>query len=278
VTDIAPNPDIYPLRAEPDLVNHLGFILAEEEALKKRLVGIKVPSRPGFQGDTDVGVWFRYPEGERQLAYPFITIDLLTVEPDYALFTSDFYQDPEGLYQPSFSPTLPPINDETGWGRGYAIPNYLPMNLVFQIAVYSRSALHDRYLQSIFMTDVIPYRPFFITSVDGVERRTDRIGFQAADRIETTESGTKRIFCKIYTVSMLTEIPQNSFASPDGYSRYLALRVLIPVVERAKFDSYFNAVLKNTDNPMAVHTAQERADEGEYFYVAHEGRVVPPAT
>ena len=55
-----------------------------------------VPTRPGYEGTTEVGVWFRYPEGERQLAYPFITIDLLTVEPDYELFTSTFIQDPDG--------------------------------------------------------------------------------------------------------------------------------------------------------------------------------------
>lgn len=275
---MALNPDIYPLRADPDLVEHLGFILAEDEALKKRFMGLVVPTRPGYQGTTDVEVWFRYPEGERQLSYPFITIDLLTVEPDYELFTSDFYQNPEGLYQPSFSPTLPAFPDGDEWNRGYAIPNYLPMRLVYQISHFCRSALHDRYLTSIFMTDVLPYRPFFITSVDGVERRTDRVGFQAADSIETTESGTKRIFRKIYTVSMLTEIPQNNFADPASYSRYLALRVLIPVVERAKFDSYFGVVLDGHGNPMSETSDQARADAGEYFYVAHEGRLAPPAT
>ncbi len=272
MTDL--NPDVYPLLAPPDMVNHLGFILAEDEALKKHLSKIYVPFRPGEPPNTEVGCWFRYPEGERQLHYPFITIDLLTVEPDYELFTSTYIQDPEGLYQPSFSPNLP----EVPWNRGWSIREYLPMRLVYQVAVYSRSALHDRYLQSIFMTDVLPQRPFFITSVDGVERRTDRIGFQAADRIETNESGTKRIFCKIYTVSMLTEIPQNSFTDPNEYSRFLALRVLIPVVARDQFDSYFAHVLDGHARPMSEFTTEERAQQGEYFHVAHEGRQVPPAT
>jgi len=274
MSDIALNPDVYPLQAEPDLVEHLGFILAEEEALKKRFTGIKVPSRPGYQGMTDVGVWFRYPEGERQLAYPFITIDLLTVEPDYELFTSTFMQDPTDLYQPSFSPTLPPLPPGA---RGYAVREYLPMRLVWQVSTFCRSALHDRYLTSIFMTDVLPYRPFFIDSVDGVARRTDRIGFQAADTLETTESGTKRIFRKIYTISMLTEVPQNSFADADGYSRYLALRVLIPVVEQAKFDHYFQTILAGHVDPIDEFTAEEREAAGEYFHIAHEGRLTPPA-
>jgi len=277
VTDIAPNPDIYPLRAEPDLIEHLGFILAEEEALKKRFSGIKVISRPGYQGMTDVGVWFRYPEGERQLAYPFITIDLLTVEPDYELFTSTFLQDPQDLYQPSFSPTLPPLPAPES-AYGYTIREYLPMRLVWQVSTFCRSALHDRYLTSIFMTDVLPYRPFFIESVDGVARRTDRIGFQAADTLETTESGTKRIFRKIYTISMLTEIPQNSFADPGSYSQFIALRALIPVVDRAKFDHYFKTVLDGHADPIDEFTPKEREDAGEYFHVAHEGRLTPPAT
>jgi hypothetical protein len=152
------------------------------------------------------------------------------------------------------------------------------MRLVWQVSHFSRNALHDRYLTSIFMTDVLPYRPFFITSIDGVARRTDRIGFQAADSIETTESGTKRIFRKIYTVSMLTEIPQNSFSDPDGYAKYLALRVLIPVVDRAKFDHYFKTILDGHPDPMSEFTKQEREDAGEYFHVAHEGRRTPPAT
>ena len=269
---------VYPLKAEPDLVEHLGFILAEEEALKKRFEGIVVPTRPGEPGTSKVGVWFRFPEGERQISYPFITIDLLTIEPNYEIFTSTFIQDPydpDPLYQPSFSPTLPPLD----WGhRGYRIREYLPMRLIWQVSHFCRSALHDRYLSSIFQTDVLPVRPFWIESVDGVWRRTDRIGFQAADSIETTESGTKRIFRKIYTVSMLTEIPQNYFNSEDGYSEYQALRVLIPVVAREQFDNYFNEILKGHADPMSEFTDEERAEEGEYTYIAHEGDNVPSAT
>jgi hypothetical protein len=263
-----------PLKAEPDLVEHLGFILAEEEALKKRFEGIVVPTRPGDPATTEVGVWFRYPESERQIAYPFVTIDLLTVEPDYELFTSTFLQDPTDLYQPSFSPTLPPLD----WSsRGYKIREYLAMRLVWQVSTFCRSALHDRYLTSIFMTDVLPQRPFWIDSVDGVARRTDRIGFQAADSIETTESGTKRIFRKIYTVSMLTEIPQNYFTSPEGFSAYQALRVLIPVVAREQFDTYYQQILRGHADPMSEFTNEERANAGEHFYVSHEGENTPSA-
>ena len=136
------------------------------------------------------------------------------------------------------------------------------MRLILQVSHFCRSALHDRYLTSIFMTDVLPVRPFCIESVDDVWRRTERIGFQAADSIETTESGTKRIFRKIYTISMLTEIPQNHFDSAEGYSDYQALRVLIPVVDREQFDNYFAKILDGHADPMSEFTDEERADRG----------------
>jgi hypothetical protein len=262
------------LRAPPDLVAHLGFILAEEEALKQWLTGLKVPTRPGTEGTTDVEVWYRWPEGERQIKYPYITIDFLTAEPNYELFTSTFIQEPRGLYQPSFSPTLPPVPA----GMTYNVREYLVMNLVWQVAVYSRSALHDRYLTSIFMTDVLPPRPFFIYSAaDDLHHRTERVSFQAADTLETTESGTKRVFRKIYTISMLTEIPQNVFTDPEGYSSYQALRVLIPVVARPQFDTYFARILNGHSDPIGEFSQDQREREGEYFYIAHEGDTAPSA-
>jgi hypothetical protein len=261
---------------QPDLEKHLGFLLSEEEALKRWLTGIKIPGL-NSNGDVTVDVWYRYPEGERQIKYPFITIDMLQIEPDYAIFTSTYLQDPTNLYVPSVSKTLPPLD----WGAGplgYQIREYLPIRITWQVAHYARSALHDGYLTSIFMTDMIPVRPFFIyNDADGVDRRVDRIAFQAADTIETSESGTKRIFRKIYTISMLTEIPQNVFSDPDGYLAYQALRVLIPVVAREQFDSYFATILDGHADPIGEFTEDERQQEGEYFHITHEGKTVPSA-
>ena len=54
-----------------------------------------------------VKVWYRYPEGERQIDYPFICIDFLSAEPAFDLFHSDHMEDAERAYRPSFSPTSP---------------------------------------------------------------------------------------------------------------------------------------------------------------------------
>ena len=131
-----------PQIGSPDLVAHTGFLLAEDEAIKAMVSGITVPERPGSTETTEVLVWFRFPEGERQIRYPFITLDLITVEPAFELFTSVYNNELEGLYQPSVSPTIPPLGP--GGLTTYSIPNYLPFRLVYQIMVHCRSSLHER--------------------------------------------------------------------------------------------------------------------------------------
>jgi len=261
-------------RDEPDVWSHKGFLLAEDEMMKTHLSGIKVPGRDITSPTTEVGVWFRWPEGERQIRYPFITIDLLQADPAFDLFTSDYYPDSAGRYRPSVSPTLP--SPPGGWGlQDYAARNYLPFRLMYQVAVHSRNALHDRYLQSIFKTDVFPVRPFWIQCpADQVWRRTELTQTAASDLSETTESGTKRIFRKVYTVNVLGEVPQDRIE--DSWV-YKALRVFIPVVSLAQFDSYYNTFLDNQPDPASDFTEQERVDGGELAHIYHQGRDMPSA-
>ena len=49
-----------------------GFLLAEDEALKQHLSGITVTDDRNEH--RPVKVFFRYPEGETEKHYPFITI------------------------------------------------------------------------------------------------------------------------------------------------------------------------------------------------------------
>lgn len=252
----------------PNIATHTGFILAEDASLKAYLSGIKVPERPGSANQTDVGVWFRFPEGERQIKYPFITIDLLNAEPAYDLFTSVYREDEQGLYQPSVSPNLPVLGSPL---MKYSVPNYLPFRLVYQVTVHSRSAMHDRYLMSLFMTDVIPPRPFWLkVDADGTYRRIERVGFTQSDQAETTESGSKRIFRKIYTITLMAEIPQAAF-----FTTYRVLRALLSVVDRDSMDTYFTNILKNQPDPLNDFTEEERVARGEYFTSWAEGRELP---
>jgi hypothetical protein len=237
---------IRPLTAEPDIWQHTGFMLAEDEALKSYLSGIEVPGQKPTDPKVKVGVWFRWPTGERQIRYPFITIDSITAEPAYELFTSDHWEPVEGLYRPDISTQLPP--PPGGWGlMSYQIRNFLPFRLVYQVNVYSRHSLHDRYLRSIFATDVLPQRPFWVAvDVDGTWRRTEQIGYAATDQSETNESGTKRIFRKVYTVSMLAEVPQTRLVDSAFYKVF---RVHIPVYDRQMMDHYFDVDHEGVEVP-----------------------------
>lgn len=240
---------IRPLRDEPDIHEHVGFLLAEDEALKSYLTGITVPGRDPDSEREKVGVWFRWPQSERQIKYPFITIDAITAEPAYELFSSNHLEPTQGLYRPSVSPTLPP--PPGGWAvQDYAILNYLPFRLVYQVSVFSRHNLQDRYLRSIFATDVFPQRPFWIVcGADNTWRRTELIGYANTDQSETSESGTKRIFRKVYTVSMLAEVPQTRFLDAAFYR-----------VFRVHLDAY------------------TRDGLDQLFEINHEGHEVPTST
>jgi hypothetical protein len=230
----------------PDLTAHTGFMMAEDEALKSYLTGISVPPVDGEGPEIPVQVWFRWPTSERQIKYPFITIDSIAAEPEYSLFHSEHLLNAHGLYRPSVAPTLP--EPPGGWDQqNWAIRNFLPFNLVYQVSVFARSNLHDRYLRSIFVTDVIPPRPFWIAcDVDQTWRRTELTGYASMDAPETSESGTKRIFRKIYTISMLAEVPQEKIL--DAYF-YRVFRVFLSVKDRETLEEYFQIAHEGVEVP-----------------------------
>ena len=201
-----------------------GLLLAEDAAIKSYVQGLSVPQLNG--DDVDVNVWFRFPEGERRLSYPFITIDFLSLHPSYDRWTSLYTVDPLaeveffdvdtdqvdhlGLYTPSVSPTLSVEADET---HGIEIEPYLMHQILYQVTVHSRSAMHDRILMSRMLTDVFGPRPFWIgVDADHTWRRCELVDMTPMDTMETTESGTKRIFRKAYTVSMDCELLQSKIA------------------------------------------------------------------
>jgi hypothetical protein len=241
---------IRPLRDEGiSIHDHVGFLLAEDEALKTYLTGIEVPGRDPDSPREKVGVWFRWPQSERQIKYPFITIDAITAEPAYELFHSNHWENTQGLYRPSVSPTLPP--PVQGWAlQDYQILNYLPFRLVYQVSVFSRHNLHDRYLRSIFATDVFPQRPFWIAcDADNTWRRTELIGYANTDQSETSESGTKRIFRKVYTVSLLAEVPQTRFLDASFYKVF---RLHIDAYERDGLEKLFDINVEGQEVPTST--------------------------
>lgn len=202
--------------SDPDVYEHLGFILAEEAAMKQHVSGLRVPNPRGEGGTSEVPVWFRWPESERRMSYPFITIDTLTVAPAYDRWTSVYdaakapvlfegygdNPDREGLYYPGYTPQI-----DFEENKSYYVERYLAYNIVFQISTFCRSALHDRFLTSRILTDVLGPRTFTVNvEADHAWRRCEVLKWASGDTMETTEA-SKRIFRKFYTVLMETEIP-----------------------------------------------------------------------
>lgn len=259
------------LRDTPDQSIHTGFLLAEDEMVKSYLTGITIPSFT-YGGHTvpaaEVKTWFRWPMAERQIIYPFITIDMISAEPAYELFTSVYQIPPPEQYRPSVSPDMPPLTD-TGL-RAWTQRNLLPFYVQYQVVHHSRFAIHDRYLQSTFRTDVFPPRPFWLwCDTDETWRRTELIAAtQLSDQTETNESGNKRIFRKVYTVRVMAEIPQDRIMDSEVYK---VLRVVIPVVDRDFVDTYRDTIL----NASGSTTQEQRDLAGEYFRIHHQGEEVP---
>jgi hypothetical protein len=259
-----------PMIGAPDIsdTGHTGFLLAEDAALHKYLSGITVPTRPGSNEVTEVGVWFRYPQSERNKKFPFITIDMVDVKPAYDLWTSQHYVDPTGMYSPSVSPGLPAPDAN----KNLVLTPYLAFRIAYQITVHCRSTLHDRYLNSLFMTDILPPRPFWIgVDADNTWRRCEFIDFAQSDSLETPESGDKRLFRKMYTVTVQAEVPQEPLRQGLIPQAWQVLRVFMPVTDRNYVEEYFNTVL-NPDGeaeltPVETFSDEERAAHGEMFYL-----------
>ena len=199
-----------------------GFILAEEAALRKYLSGIQVPKFAGNkQGplESAVPVYFRWPTSERAITYPYITIDLLSVDPAYSRWQSYinemsypaiYYADADDRhgvasnYYPDLARDIPTTDPDL---FGFHSGPFLPYDLLFQISVFSRNVHHDRFLMSQFFVDFFSQRNFWVgTEIDGVWHRCELMSFVSGDSMETMEA-TKRQFRKIYTVRMETEVP-----------------------------------------------------------------------
>lgn len=192
-------------------MSRAGFLLAEDEALKIRLSNMTVSD--DRNAARPVKVFFRYPDGETERQYPFITIDLLDINhaknrqhSDVTLYTGLDSDHPNVIkYWPNTSSASSP--EMTG-DDFYRSNEFIPIDLMYQVATYCRSALHDRELTSQMLSSVVPFRYNSINiGVDGTSRRLDLLDWSAADMLDPEAGYRKRIFRKIYTLQMSSELP-----------------------------------------------------------------------
>lgn len=205
------------------MTNRVGFLLAEDQALKNLFTGLTVSddkdqARP-------VQVFFRYPEGETERQYPFITlehIDIVHAKNRQHSETSIYFKTSKvGApaidagrsdrmdYWPSYSSNFSFITNKNNFN--YLEANeHVPVDLLYQVSTFTRSALHDRQLTGRLISQVLPFRRGFIDiPIDNTLRRLDLLDWTTADLLDPEAGYRKRIFRKVYTIQMSAEIPSS---------------------------------------------------------------------
>jgi hypothetical protein len=201
-----------------------GFILAEDEAIKARFSSLYVVDDRNAQ--RPVKVFFRYPEGETEREYPFITIELIDIlhatdrqhsdNPIYFDTTNAArYEDRPAFvsYWPSELSTVSASHSYSGSAQLMIADPFIPVDLLYQVSIYCRSALHDRQLTSMLLSKIVPFRFNSITiPADNTTRRFDMLDWTNADLLDTESGYRKRIFRKVLTLKMSAEITGQELA------------------------------------------------------------------
>lgn len=203
-----------------------GFLLAEDEALKEHMKGITVSD--DRHNARPVKVFFRYPETETEKEFPFITIEMVSM--DYArgrqhsehfLYYSNTLA-ASAPYDPNFIGYYPSELDQTDLASLLQSENadilrtnsYVQVDLMYQIATHTRSALHDRQLTSYILRNKLKLRSnFLVVPTDGTVRRLDLLSWSQSDLLDAEAGYRKRIFRKVYTVQINAELPVTDFVN-----------------------------------------------------------------
>lgn len=197
-----------------------GFLLAEDGALKARFSTLTVSDDRNVA--RPVQVFFRYPDSETERTYPFVTIEMIDivharnrqhsetqiVYPKTGITNrADFLDNPDVMtYWPSRISNMENISAS---GKDFIVSHeFVPVDILYQVSTFTRSALHDRQLSSQMLSTIVPFRKGFIeVPEDGTVRRLDLLDWTTADLLDSEAGYRKRIFRKIYTLQMTAEIP-----------------------------------------------------------------------
>jgi hypothetical protein len=181
------------------------WLYSESAALKSRLQGLTVTDGNDPNG-RPVLVRFRLPEDEPATAvYPMIVIDNPQVntahDREHRGYVRLSYA-PEGnpYWGLDQAPTLDPNQSP------YTTEMPIPMNLDFQVTLYTRKALHGMQLLPKLFT--LPYLPprfgGILIPADGTVRSLDIVGGPEATEIK--DGDDKRLFTWTWLVRIYSEV------------------------------------------------------------------------
>jgi hypothetical protein len=170
-----------------------GYLLEEDEALKKKLQGITITD-PNNRA-RPVLVWYRMPQPEeRTVTYPYIMIDFIGE-------TIAHEREHRGRISPTYRP-----NTNVPYGEfDTPVTEFpIPMDLHYQVSAFARAARQDREMREALMDSARLHPRFaFLDCQGGTCRRMEVTGPFSGDAVD---SDGKRLFRKIYNVSVSSEI------------------------------------------------------------------------
>lgn len=203
-------------------MSNQGFLLAEDAAVKRRFSNIAVTDD---REQTRIAkVFFRYPEGETEREYPFITIENIGIAHDRSRQHSEqtYYFSAAGPASagPAYVNYFPSELDAAGMVSALgnspflAFDSFVPVILMYQVTTYARSALHDRQITAKMLRRVTPFRRGFIeVPEDNTIRRFDLMSWGNSDLLDGEAAYRKRIFRKVYSIQMTAELPSSDYHS-----------------------------------------------------------------
>jgi len=203
-------------------VADVGFLLAEDEALKAKLSSLTVPDPSHEGGDRRVQVWYGMPSTEREAIFPFITIDLIDV-----VFAAERAHSLETVavdWWPSTAPTFAEYAEMIGIsGLDPAAPYastilFQPYDLYYQVSTHCRYARQDRRLTAQLISyQYLPLNNLGTLHVpaDDTQRWLDNMGQTRADYLDPEG---KPVWRKVYTLKVSAHMP---VTDPEAYLRVL---------------------------------------------------------
>jgi hypothetical protein len=171
------------------------FLLSEDKALRDSLLGMVVHDQKADGQDVDraVRVYFGQPDQElTPQLYPYVTIDMIDIQRDPTREmrgkTSSSYLAPADLPE----------------GQSFEVDIPIPVNIDYQVTVFSRHPRHDRELLTQINFQKLPQRFGMLQLDDGTVRRLDVMGISKRDATEQA----KRLFINAITVRVSSEVSQ----------------------------------------------------------------------
>lgn len=186
----------------------MSFLVDEDDALRRKLMGITVSDQMSDRAGTPRPVPVRFGQPDQEIAaqnYPYIVIDMIDV-------ARDTQREMRGLTNvPYLAPDV--MIPETD----FLVDIPIPVNIDYQISTYARNPRHDREILSQLLTTKLPVRFGVLEIGTGkfdedenpltTMRRLDVLDVAKRDSVEQA----KRLFVNAITVRVSSEVSQGTY-------------------------------------------------------------------